>query len=121
MYSMAQNQAINVVSLAADYLGRVGRADSGGIFVGGRITHITEYFRYHVVLLEDTVVAGKIKIDMAALIQQGMISVAHNYYSVMIHKRFIIALPDPERVSITNCANRLYVSVDPDIEEGYDA
>lgn len=49
---------------------------------------------------------------MAALIQQGMISVK---------PKFIIALPDPDRVSITDCATWLYVSADPDNEEGYDA
>lgn len=38
MYSMLQNKAINVVAFAADYLGRVGRVDSGGILVGGMIT-----------------------------------------------------------------------------------
>ena len=118
---MVQNQAINVSAFAADYLGRVGRADSGGISVGGMITQIAEHFRYHAVLLEDTPVAGKTKIDMAALIQQGMISVAHDYYSVLIHKRFIITLHNPDRVSIVDCANWLYVSVDPDTKEGYEA
>lgn len=38
LYSMAQNQAINVASIAVDYLGRVGRSDSGGISVEGMIT-----------------------------------------------------------------------------------
>lgn len=94
--------------------------ESEGISVGGMITQITEYFRYHVVLLEDTPVTGKTKIDMTALIQQGMISVASTYYSVLIHKRFIMVLPDMDKVSITDCANWLYVSVDPDTEEGYD-
>lgn len=105
MYSMVQNQAINVVAFATDYLGRVGQVDSGGISVGGMITQIAEHFGYHAVLLEDTSVAGKTKIDMAALIQQGMIYVAPNYYFVLIHKRFIIA-------------NWLYVSANPDMEEG---
>lgn len=85
------------------------------------IAQIAEYSGYHAVLLEDTPVAGKTKIDMAGLIQQGMISVAHNYYFVLIHKIFIIALPNSKRVSIADYANWLYVSVDPDTEEGYDA
>lgn len=85
------------------------------------ITQITEHFGYHVVLLEDTSVVGKAKIDMAALIQQGMIFVAPTYYSVLIHKWFIMDLLDPERVSITDCENWLYVSVGPDTKEGYDA
>lgn len=118
MYSMVQNHAINVVAFVADYLGRVGRADFGGISVGGIITQIAEHFGYHAVLLEDILVAGKNKIDMASLIQQGMISVAPNYYYVLIHQRFIIALSDPDKVSITDCENWLYVSVDPDTEEG---
>lgn len=50
--------------------------------------------------------AGKTKIDMATLIQQGMI---------------FVALPNPDRVSITDCANWLYVSVDLDTKEGYNA
>lgn len=83
------------------------------------ITHITEHFRYHAVLLEDTPVVGKTKIDMTTLIQQGMIFVAPITILFQIHKRFIIALPDLDRVSITDCANWLYVSADPDTEEGY--
>ncbi|XP_050918961.1 ADP-ribosylation factor GTPase-activating protein AGD2-like [Lathyrus oleraceus] len=117
---MTHNKAINVAAFVADYLGRVGRADSGGISVGGMITQIAEHFGYQVVLLEDTPIAGKTKIDMSALIQQGMIVVAPTYYYVLIHKRFIIALPDPDRVAITDCVNRLYVSADPDVEEGHD-
>lgn len=78
MYSMSQNQAINIAAFAADYLGRVGRTDSGGISVGGMITQIVEHFSYHMILLEDTPVGGKTKIDMATLIQQSMIYVAHN-------------------------------------------
>jgi hypothetical protein len=38
MYSMAQVKTINVAAFATDYLGRVGRANSGGISVGGMIT-----------------------------------------------------------------------------------
>ena len=82
MYSMAQNKAINVAAFAANYLSRVGRANSGGISVGGRITQITEHFGYQAVLLEDTPIAGNTKIDMSALISQGMIVVAPTYYSV---------------------------------------
>lgn len=120
MYSMVQNKAISVAAFAADYLGRVGRADSGGISVGGMITQIAEHFGYQAVLLEDTPIAGHTKIDMSALISQGMIDVAPTYYYVLIHKRFIIALPDPDRVAIIDCANWLYVSADPDAEEGHD-
>ena len=121
MYLMAQNKTINVAAFVAHYLGRVGREDSEGISVGGMITQIVEHFGYQAVLLEDTLVVGKTKIDMEALIQQGMIVVAPTYYFVFIHKQFIMALPDPDRVSITNCANLLYVSVDPDTEESHDA
>lgn len=71
-------------------------------------------------MLEDTSGAGKTKLDMATLIQQGMISVAHDYYSILIHKWFILALSNPDRVSIIDCVNWLYVSVDHDSEEGYD-
>lgn len=41
----------------------------GGISAGGMIIQIAEHFGYHVVLLEDTPVIGKMKIDMEALIQ----------------------------------------------------
>lgn len=50
-----------------------------------------------------------------------MIYIAHDYYSVMIHKRLIVALPNPDRVSIADCANWLYVSTHPDEDEGYNA
>lgn len=85
------------------------------------ITQIAKIFGYHVVLLEETLVAGKTKINVSSFIQQDMISIARDYYPMMIHKSFIIALPNPNRVSITDCANWLYVSADPDEEEGYDA
>jgi hypothetical protein len=49
-----------------------------------------------------------------------MIVVAPTYYFVLIHKRFIIALSDLDKVSITDCANWLYVSVDPDTKEGHE-
>lgn len=71
MYSMVQNQAINVITFVTDYFGRVGREDSRGISVGGMITQIVDRFGYHAILLEETPVAGKSKIDMEALIQQG--------------------------------------------------
>jgi hypothetical protein len=120
MYSMAQTKTINVAAFAADFLGRVGRANSGGISVGGMITQIALHFGYQAILLEDTPIVGNTKIDMSALIAQGMIAVAPTYYSVLIHKRFIIALPDPDRVAITDGANWLYVSADPDADEGHD-
>lgn len=105
LYSMTHNQSINVVAFATDYLGRVGREDSGDISVRGKITLITEHFGYHTVLLEETPVVDKTKFDMSALIQQGMTSITHDYYSVMIHKRFINALPNLDRVSIVDSAN----------------
>lgn len=64
MYSMVKNKAINVVAFAVDYLGRIGRVDSGGISVGGMITQIVEHFGYPTVLLEDTPITGKTKVDM---------------------------------------------------------
>lgn len=69
LYSMAQNQAINVAAFAADYLGRVGQPNSCGISIGGMITLIDEHFGYHAVLLEETLVEGNTKIDAGALIQ----------------------------------------------------
>lgn len=83
------------------------------------ITQIAEHFGYQAVLLEDTLIAGNTKIDMSALISQGMIVVSPTYYSILIHKRFIIALPDPDIFAIIDCANWLYVSDDPDADEGH--
>lgn len=50
-----------------------------------------------------------------------MISISRDYYYVMIHKRFILALSNPDRVSISDFANSLYVSADPDEEDGHNA
>ncbi|KAL5054220.1 hypothetical protein RYX36_034902 [Vicia faba] len=85
------------------------------------ITQIADHFGYVGVLLEGPHVTGKSKIDMDALIQQGMISLSRDFYAVIIHSRFIIALPDPHRVSIFDCANWLYVSVGPEEEGGHNA
>lgn len=79
LYAMTHNQSINIATFAVDYLGGVGREDSSGIYVGGMITQIAEHFGYHAILLEETPVAGKIKIDMAALIQHGIISITNDY------------------------------------------
>lgn len=38
---MAHPQPVNVAAFAAGFLGIVGRANSGGIYVGGMITQIT--------------------------------------------------------------------------------
>lgn len=84
------------------------------------ITQIAEHFGYHAVFLDETHVAGMTKIDMSALIQQGMIYISRDYYSMVIHKRFNLALPNPDRVSISDCTNWLFVSADHDEEEGYD-
>lgn len=46
LYSMAHNQFIDVASFPTNYLGRVGWVESGGISIGGMITHIAEHFGY---------------------------------------------------------------------------
>lgn len=102
-------------------MGRIGRVDSSGIFVGGMITQIAEHFGYDAVLLDETLVTGRTKIDMTTLILQGMVSISRDYYLVMIHKWFIIALPNPDRVSISDCANWLYMTADPNEEDDHNA
>ena len=57
---------------------------------------------------------------MSALISQGTIVVTPTYYYVLIHKRFIISLSDSDIVAITDCANWLYVSTNPDTNEGHE-
>lgn len=116
LYSMAAQTPINVAAFAVDYLGRVGRATSGNISVGGMITQIADHFRFGVVLAEAPQVPGKNKLDMAALIQQGMIEVKQDYYSLICQKSHVLALPAYDFISITNIANWLYEC--PDMDEG---
>lgn len=71
---MTNRVAVSVVEFAVDYLGRVGRAAQGGISIGGIITQIAHHFRYDPTALNETPVEGKHKLDMNALVQQGMIS-----------------------------------------------
>jgi hypothetical protein len=105
LYSMAAQTPINVAAFAADYLGRVGRATSGDISVGGMITQIADHFGFGVALADAPHVSGKNKLDMAALIQQGMIEVTQDYYSLICQKFHVLALPAYDFISITNGAN----------------
>ncbi|XP_050890921.1 uncharacterized protein LOC127096386 [Lathyrus oleraceus] len=116
LYSMASQTLINVAAFAADYLGRVGRATSGDISVGGMITQIADHFGFGAALADSPQVPGKNKLDMAALIQQGMITVKQDYYSLMCQKVHVLDLPAYDFISITNRANWLYDC--PDLEKG---
>lgn len=89
--------------------------------MGGIITQLAEYLGFNSSLSDESPVAGKTKIGMESMIHQGMITVTHNTYSVMLRNRFILELPDLGRVSIADQTNWLYVSVVPDEEDDQDA
>jgi hypothetical protein len=59
LYSMASQAPINVAAFAADYLGRVGRATSGDISVGGMITQIADHFGFGAALVDSPQVPSK--------------------------------------------------------------
>lgn len=92
---MANNEILNVVAFAANYLGRVACAPTRGIYMRGMITQIGEHLGYTLNLSSNTLVAGNVKIDIKSLIHQGMISVTHNSYSPMIWGQFILEYPTP--------------------------
>ena len=104
------------MTFAADYLGRVGRATSNDISVGGMITQIADHFGFGAALVDSPQVPGKSKLDMAALIQQGMITVKQDYYSLLCQKVHVLDLPAYHFISITNKSNWLYDYPEP--EEG---
>lgn len=111
LHAMENTEIVNVFAFAANYFGRVARAPTRGISVGGMITQITWHLRFKLNLSSKTSVVGKAKIDMVSLIHQGMIDITHNSYSLMSHSRFILELSDPRRVSITDLTKWLYASV----------
>lgn len=118
LFAMANRVVVSVAAFAADYLGRVGRAAQGGISVGGMITQISNHFGYDLASLNETQIFIKTKLDINALVQQGMISQISDYYAVMSSNQFIMALPDPTMVCITETANWLYESaVHDDMDE----
>jgi len=80
------------------------------------ITQIADHFGFGVTLVDSPQVPGKNKLDMAALIQQGMIMVKQDYYSLMCQKVHVLDLPAYDFISITNRSNWLYDCPDP--EEG---
>lgn len=115
---MTNKVAVSVAAFAADYLDRVGRVAQGGISIGGIITQIAHHFGYDPAALNETSVSGKNKLDMNMLVQQGMISKISYYYALISSSQFIMALPDPARISIANTTNWLYESaVQDDMDE----
>lgn len=89
--------------------------------LGGIITQIAHHFGYDPAALNETPVSGKNKLDMNAPVQQGMISQISNYYALMSSNQFIMALPDPARISISETANWLYESVVHDDMDDHNA
>lgn len=53
-------------------------------------------------------VEGKSKVNMDALVHQGMISIYGNTYMVMIYNKIILDLPNPRKVRIDVPNNWLY-------------
>ena len=89
LFAMENKVAVSVPAFVADYLGRVGRAAQGGISIEGIITQIAHHFGYDPTVLNETPVSGKSKLDMKALVQQGMISQISDYYALMSYSQFI--------------------------------
>ena len=111
LFALENRVVVSVAVFAVDYLGRRGRAAQGGISLGGIITQIAHHFGYGPTALNETPVSGKNKLDMNALVQQGMISQISDYYALMSSNQFIMALPDPARICIIKTTNWLYESV----------
>src|SRR3954471_19041849 len=80
LYAMLHHDVLNAAAFVADFLGKVGRASSSGISVGGLITQIAVHFGYKELLDTDTPIAGKTKIDMESLIHQSMITISNGGY-----------------------------------------
>lgn len=114
---MDHPQPVNLDAFATNFLGRVGRAKAGDILVVGMITQIADHFHYNRELFEVGFVLGKTKIDMEALVNQGMIQIHHDYYSLEIHGKHMLALPAPDLICITYPRNWLYETVGPNHED----
>lgn len=108
MYCMINNDIVNVTTFAAYYLGKVARAATRGISVGGLITQIAKHLRKVFNLEEDYLVEGKDKIDMDSLVHQGMIFVHSNTYTTMIQNKVILDFPNPRKVRVDVVKNWLY-------------
>jgi hypothetical protein len=105
---MAHNERINAAAFTVNHLKQVGHATTGDISVGGMITQIAGHFGYDQLLMEETAVMGKTKIDMHTLVNQQMIAIRPTRYALVIHNMEVLALPAPGSISIANVANWLY-------------
>lgn len=121
LFAMENRVAVSIAAFAVDYLGRVGRVAQGRISIRGIITQIAHHFEYDPGALNETPVSGKNKLDINALVQQGIISQISYYYALMSSNQFIMALPDPARISISKTANWLYESVVHDYMDEHNA
>lgn len=72
------------------------------------ITQIVEYVSLDFNLSEDVVVEGKSKINMEALVHQGMIYVYGNTYTMFVENKFVLDLPKPRKVRIDILSNWIY-------------
>lgn len=104
---MINNDVVNFVASATNYLRRVAHAATRGILAGGLITQIVEHFELEFNLEVDRLVDGKNKIYMDSLMHQGIISVDKNTYTTMICNKAIIYLPNPRKARVDVVKNWL--------------
>ena len=71
MHCMSTSGIVNVTAFAFNYLGKVSRAATRDILVGGMITQITEFLSFEFNLAKDLIVEGKGKIDIESLYDDG--------------------------------------------------
>lgn len=105
---MINNDVVNSAAFATNYMGKVARVASRGILARGMITQIAEHLGFEFNLEEDHLVERRGKIDMDALVHQGMISVDGNTYTVIICNKDIFDLPNPRKVKDDVMNNWLY-------------
>ena len=59
-------------------------------------------------MLHEAPIVGKSKLDMSALVNQGMIQLQGSHFWLINSKRVILTLPDPERITISDRANWIW-------------
>lgn len=64
------------------------------------ITQISEHLGFKFKLEEDRLVEGRNKVDLYALVHQGIIFVDSNTNMMMIHNNIILDLPYPRKVRV---------------------
>ena len=87
-------------------------------YFGGRNDYPdSQVFFYDPTVLNEAPIAGMTKLDMSALVNQGMIQIQGKHFGVISQKRVILTLPDPSRIVISVREKWWYVS---DVQEDHD-